>query len=402
MEEQSNAQSSASQQDDSFEIVHPNKKQKKEDIFEIPDELLWYVHPRFAGLPRFSLEPESRSDWTDDRLLNLKGIVLRRYDSPTQLAPIVKEGLASLQGTVTRRTIGAIMVSAWNLYYIPEGKYVFPEIPTNTTPDDEEFTAFDQSPITTNPNNPDGAAEILWPLDDSATCCVGAYVCDCLLRLATKPPSNFLKSWGNIKNRYWDFNKRRFVIRGLNPVEGNLEAVRMVFSYWSPFKETLSRFVYHFNELRGNVKGLARFAFEQHLSLTGLHGYHLFRRVADKLEANQDDLIVALYCTDDHYGLEMIYTIFQNFEGSNDEKQRRQTWRYARLFDHQMFAHLQTKKCRVLTSILAMILKEIGDDQGGDGDVSQIEQIRGTLEYNQDRFQKIASEVIQKFAKRTG
>ncbi|XP_060669563.1 uncharacterized protein LOC125419096 [Ziziphus jujuba] len=291
------------------------------------------------------------------------------------------------------------MVSAWNLYYIPEGKYVFPEILANTTPDDEEFTAL---PFKTNPNNPDGAAEILWPLTDSVTCCVGAYVCACLLRLATKPASNFLKSWGNIKNRYWDFNKHRLEIRGLNPVEENLETVRIRFTNPSPYQNTLTRFVYHFNELRGNVKRLARFAFEQHLSLVGLHSYNLFRRVADKLEANPDELSAVLKLPTTRTGLEMINTILQNFEGSDDEKQRRQTWRYAHLFNHQMFAHLQTKHCTELTSILAMILKKMEEDQdGGFGDVSQIVHLQRIAEPRRDYHRRVASRVVQHFASKT-
>ncbi|XP_015876765.3 uncharacterized protein LOC107413349 [Ziziphus jujuba] len=283
------------------------------------------INSIFSGVRVTVPQPQSKSDWTDDRLLNLKGIVLRRYNNPTQLATIVKEGLTSLQENVSHRTIGAIMVSAWNLYSVTDRKYVFPEIPINTTPDDVEFTALSQSPCVTNSNNPNGGAEIQWPVDDSVTCAVGAYVCACLLRLATKPACNLLRAWVNIKNRYSDLNKRHFEIQGLNPIQENLELVQMEFSNPSSFNNTLSRFVYHFNELRGNAKGLARFAFEQHLSLTGLHSYKLFRRVTDKLEANPDDLSVELNSSVTQRGLEMIDTILQKLEGSNDENQSRQT-----------------------------------------------------------------------------
>ncbi|KAF3431952.1 hypothetical protein FNV43_RR26688 [Rhamnella rubrinervis] len=343
----------------------------------------------FAGLDDIDFGPVSRSDWTDDRFLNLKGIVLRRYN-PTQLAPIVKEGLASLQGTITHRSIGAILVSAWNLYFFPERKYVFPDVPLNKTPDDEDYTTLSVAPFTTS-----SGAEIQWPVDDSVTSTVGAYVCACLLRLATKPASNFVKSWGHIKHRYSDLNKRLFEIRGLNPVEKNLDSIRIALSNWPLFKNTLTRFLYHFNELRGSVKGFARFTFEQHLSLAGLHSYSLFTRIAAKLEADTDELSLSLANRMTQRGLELIKTILINFEGSTDEKQRRQTWKYARLFDAEMFTHLQTKNCTQLTCVLAMILKEVGDDEGGD--VTQIVYIQNLTECLRDRCQKTASEVIQRF-----
>ncbi|XP_048318352.2 uncharacterized protein LOC107429412 [Ziziphus jujuba] len=335
MEEQSNSQSST-----------PSMKN------------LLQAHPFYVG-SRHLRGPESQLDWTDDHLLNLKGIILRRYTTPVQLVPVVKEGLASLQGTVSHRTIGALMVSAWNLYYFPERKYVFPEVPTNTTPDDIDYTAL------RGKDNPGGVDEkIYWPVDDSVTCAIGAYVAACLLRLATKPASNFVNGWKHIKSQYCDINKRPFLIRGLNPTKENLDSIQTALSEWPIFRNTLARFLYHFHELRGHVKGLARFAFEQHLSLAGLHGYQLFRRVATKLKATPDELSQALNHRMTQRGLVIINTILQGFAGSTDDKQRRQTWKYARLFDEEMFVDLMTKNCGELTFILAMILEKMGEDQG--------------------------------------
>ncbi|XP_060669725.1 uncharacterized protein LOC112493057 [Ziziphus jujuba] len=319
---------------------------------------LLQAHPCYAGFYHYR-GPENQFDWTDDHLLNLKGIVLRRYTTPSQLAPVVKEGLFSLQGTVSHRTIGALMVSAWNLYYFPERKYVFPEIPTNTTPDDIDYTALRGN------NNLGGVDEkIYWPVDDSVTCAIGAYVAACLLRLETKSASNFVNAWKHIKSRYSEINNRPFLIRGLNPIEENLDSIRNALQEWPVFTNTLARFLYHFNELRGHVKGYAKFAFEQHLSLTGLHSYHLFRRVATKLNATPDDLSLALDHRMTRRGLVVVKKILLNFDRSTDDKQRRQTWKYARLFDEEMFVDLQSRNCSELTFILATILKEMDEDQG--------------------------------------
>ena len=183
----------------------------------------------------------------------------------------------------------------------------------------------------------------------------------------------------------------------LKPMEDNLKSRQQQFTCRDIFKHTLKSFLYCFEDLGGNQQ-IVRVLFEQHLAFTGMHAYPLFTSACAGLHVESGELLALLDPRMTRSALPVIQEILNNHELPTSEelrlKRKRKTWRYARLFDANVFADLQTKNCRELVLILAYINEALGT--GGSGNLLDIHHIRMMSDCEKERYKRVANNIIER------
>ncbi|KAJ8630509.1 hypothetical protein MRB53_023832 [Persea americana] len=224
-----------------------------------------------------------------------------------------------------------------------------------------------------------------------------AYISASLLRLFAKPAATFIKAWDRILAGYSRSYRAAFPMTNLKPMEDNLKSIQQQFTCRDIFKHTLKSFLYCFEDLGGNQQ-IVRVLFEQHLAFTGMHAYPLFTSACAGLHVESGELLALLDPRMTRSALPVIQEILNNHELPTSEelrlKRKRKTWRYARLFDANVFADLQTKNCRELVLILAYINEALGT--GGSGNLLDIHHIRMMSDCEKERYKRVANNIIER------
>jgi hypothetical protein len=312
------------------------------------------------------------AEWTDDSLKNRYTFSLKKLGDKEIIVDGMRMMKALCEG-VSEADAAIIINLAWNLKDTDMVSYVY-QTPDSTNPCfsaekknlrdvNERVLATGVTPVYTPPNG----------FEENEYAAAFCFVAASTLRMFSKTADNYLRAIPmHIPQRYYKFYQSKWPLEGFKPDIACLQGLAMIYTTKGIFKNALAPFLYLFHELADN-QGMCRMLFEQHLAMTGLHAYSLYLRVLGKFNCDAWDLSSSLWHNTTKNALMEITNVLAHYEFTQDAKQERNTWRYARLFENQ-FPALQTKSCTNLVCALAFICKHLGI--GGKQDVMQIAHIR--------------------------
>lgn len=352
--------------------------------------------PRFEGLKNISFpRKEFNDEWDDSKLASYERIEMFKLSasSPNSRAMCLS-ALDCFYKNVSPYNVGLVVVLAWNLVSPDGGRQVF-EV--------DELSGMTSKLIDVSTLDADVRTQCaitsnyVFPQNFDVLLKATAYLAASALRLITKPSENYSRSWSRILEDYQKIYETQFPIRGFRPNDECLYCMKLLLHHEAVnvIGNSIGCFLYSFESLKAEDKGICRTLFEQHLSCTGMHAYPLFVSARDKLNMSSEELIALLKHRMTNDALETIVAILDNHESPQDLETKRararKTWRYARLFSDAAFSRLQTKNCTKLVSILAHLNKLLGTE--GTGDLLKIKQIANMSEIANQYNAEVASRI---------
>ena len=343
----------------------------------------------FGGGCGFSID-----EWDDEKMVGNAKIELNYCNTGDNTARSLAEtALKALYGSISEQTLGIIMFMAWQLQ-APSGGFVFPATDeTAAGTNDIKYTSLSQTII----HNATAIVEAKFRGSNRQVVQAAAYISASLLRLFAKPAATYIKAWDRILAGYSRSYRAPFPVTNIKPMEDNLNSIQQQFTRRAIFRHTLQSFLYCFEDLGGNQQ-IVRVLFEQYLAFPGMHAYPLFTSACAGLHVKSGELLAVLDSVMTRVALPVIHKIRNNHELPTSEelrlKRKRKTWRYARLFDANVFADLQTKNCRELVLILAYINEALGT--GGSGNLLDIHHIRMMSDCEKERYKRVANNIIER------
>ncbi|KAJ0265676.1 hypothetical protein HA466_0019210 [Hirschfeldia incana] len=343
--------------------------------------------------------------WTNEMLKDRKVINLEawnRVGTFEERIQIIREALTCLTVEVSVRSVGALMVCAWGLVSCENpNQSVFGGLwETSKARELEEYTSLSDGVLCKSSR---------WssPLDIKFTTTGNAlnwvrtacFYCAAVLRLATKEHDALVRAWSGLPEHYQSFYNAPIEFR-LSLDHECLKCARRLFQNNTVIRNSVAPFLLAFQDIGGsNNRGICKTLFESHLGYTGLHAYTLFISNASKLAVPHHVFRHVLRHHAAEEGLETIMEILKRYEDpSLDEgdKKSKCTWVYSRIFDSDMFGSLQTNKCKFLAALLAVIADTIGgtSSSSGGGRASNIKQLQGYIQNNQDDLHLWAGRII--------
>uniref|UniRef100_A0A803LIQ2 Uncharacterized protein n=1 Tax=Chenopodium quinoa TaxID=63459 RepID=A0A803LIQ2_CHEQI len=193
----------------------------------------------------------------------------------------------------------------------------------------------------------------------------GCYYAASMLRLFTKDAASWIKAQEHIKGNYKKFTGLRFDLGEFDIWGPSVDDLRKLYQTNSIYRRILGQ-IHYFVKGIEEGKQMTQMLFEQHLAFTGMHIVELFCRGCTGLKAARPDLLNALFHGGNQTILEQLEKILKEYMGSEDEAKKRETYKFARLYDPMMFSFLQTKNCADIVRILAHIDKLCGNVGSGD------------------------------------
>ncbi|KAG2277471.1 hypothetical protein Bca4012_042213 [Brassica carinata] len=351
---------------------------------------------------RHKLNP-NKVVWTNEMLKDRKVINLdawnhvRTFEERIQ---IIREALTSLTTEVSVRSVGALMVCSWGLVSCENpNQSVFGGLwESSKARELEEYTRLPDGILCKSSrwrSPPDNEDLILFTTTGNALNWVrtACFYCAAVLRLATKEHDALVKAWSSLSYHYQSFYKAPLEF-SLSLDHECLKRVRRIFQNSTIIRNSIAPFLLAFQELSGSSKNqvICKTLFENHLGFTGLRAYTLFVSNASKLYVPYHVFRHFLRHHATEEGLETIMEILKRYEDpSLDEgdKKSKCTWIYSRIFDSDMFASLQTKRCTFLAALLAVIADcntlgggGLASSSGGSGQASNI--LQQYIRNNQD------------------
>ncbi|CAG7861121.1 unnamed protein product [Brassica rapa] len=349
--------------------------------------------------------------WTNEMLKDRKVINLDAWNQVgtfDERIQIIREALTSLTTEVSVRSVGALMVCAWGLVSCENpNESVFGGLwESSKARELEEYTRLSDGILCKSSrwrSPPDDKDLILFTTTGNGLNWVrtACFYCAAVLRLATKEHDALVKAWSYLPEHYQSFYKTPLEF-SLSLDHECLKCLRRLLQKSTTIRNSVAPFLLAFQELSGSSKNRAicKTLFESHLGFTGLHAYTLFISNATKLAVPHHVFRHVLRHHAAEEGLETIMEILKRYEDpSLDEGDRKSkcTWIYSRIFDSDMFGSLQTKRCVFLAALLAVIADTIGGTSssgGGSGQASNIKQLQGYIQNNQDDLHLWAGRII--------
>ncbi|KAI9079532.1 hypothetical protein K1719_038504 [Acacia pycnantha] len=218
------------------------------------------------------------------------------------------------------------------------------------------------------------------------------------MRLLVKEEDNIINAWKSICERYRNFYKEDIAIK-ITPDKDAARHIRMVLQNRVIMRGTVGAFLLNGKDVTGQDKGMCRMLYELHMNYTGMHAYNLFLSCANRLKVPVHIFATLLKHPATSEALASITHILVTYEfpereeAANTIQTTASMWRFARIFDQEIFATLQTKNCAMLASLLAIIASRVGAE--GAGNVTQIRQIAGFVEEQRAFLDKAATKAIE-------
>lgn len=335
------------------------------------------ILPKYANLPslqqlELAFSGRSRTntstDWNDKLVLRSPKIQLTTL-SYDELMDNCQEAIRGLTMNMTIQRSAIILNLAWNMRSRTHArKRVFPQ-------ETQEESDRSIEEMCTHPLDEIRETPIQIPFDRIGDRGESAnwelirqfcYLCASLLRLFTKNAASWMRTRARIESEYHKLTGVKFMIpttslrdECLNKLENNFKASHKLFS------NALGEIIYALHDLEGERR-MVKMLFEDHLNNTGMHIVDLFCRAVRGMKCVPSLLMNALWKHRNDDTLCQLAQLIKTFMGSRDEDKIRETYRFARLFDSNMFSLLQTKNCLVDVCTLAhiCILVDSEENQG--------------------------------------
>nr|DAZ90818.1 TPA_asm: nucleocapsid protein [Senecio virus 1] len=349
------------------------------------------VLDRYDAVPYVTSAGVTKTDWTDTEILDNGALPLTIPDERTT-ALLVKKLLDGITGAMTEEDVYGILLLTWNMRSELNAKTrIFPgRAPGPTTANPAELSKLES--LSKGAGNtflvPENDEDL--PEFNRAGC----YYAASLVKLFTKDSDSWVKAQTHLAESYKKFTDSPFPFAGILVWLQSVEVVHRMFQTKPVFKKTLGQILYALGQIEEG-RGMTMMLFEQHLAYTGLHSVSLFCKAIVGLRTSPTKLLTALHTASLEPALDQLAEIITKYMGSNEEGIRRETYKYARLYNSNMFSLLQTKNCTDLTCILGHLNKMCGVP-GTDG-VLQIVAISSMSEDAKQVYSKIAGNIFRYF-----
>lgn len=356
----------------------------------------------FAELDGIELRMRPSSlDWTDERMSQLAHVNIQVYPEldAQQRTKVLLSGIQSLYLQVTAQSVANLLMAAWGLVS-PQNKqvYLFPKVAMNGPCVD--VTELEHRVLVSYEGNHGTCLPFpqLWsPHEWNAFERTAAYMCAATLRLVTKDEGSLHRSWKSLMRNYRNFYHEEPAFE-LTPNLDCLKGIRNFLQARRHLKGTIACFLLGFLELEGQGQRLCRTLFETDMAYTGMHSYRLLMSVTEKVEAPLSEVIKVVKHPSFVQALRTIVHIVLKYElpqtvADKERAMGARTWKYARIFDSDLFADIQTKNCMMLVSVLATIAQKLGVG----GDATKIHGISGYLTNRREEYEKRADVFISIF-----
>ena len=330
------------------------------------------------GLPdgwiRDLISVNPKWNWTDSMILQYPGLILPSL-TESEIVTRGKSMMQELAYGVSISTAGTILILASHLTSPSQAGYrVFPpgEIPSH--PDDVEH-----STLGSEVNVPRRGFYGNYDTIPTTTFARGVcYFAASLLRLFAKPAQNYLRDYSShVKDDYSKFYRDVFPFTDYSPSRESMEKVHLLFTNQRVLKGTLGKLLYLFKTRHSRDRAFLSALFEQHVAMSGMHSVDLFMKICNRVNVKPQVLAELCKGGGTEEELETILKVTSILmAGSDDPRSEyyRQTWRYARVFDHNYFVKVQTKHCLQLTCLLGRLAQRLGIP--GSGNIFQLFQLQ--------------------------
>ncbi|DAZ90845.1 TPA_asm: nucleocapsid protein [Taxus virus 1] len=352
------------------------------------------VKPIYSKVNKtFTSGGAATTNWDDQRILDLENYEVKTMDQK-EIYKHVEKLFPKLETGISERDIVMIINLAWNL--LAPGKVfkrLFPEKSAANLLTSLSLDDADTDVIMSNVHQTKFALS-----DTLETCQAGTYICASLLRLVTKSEENYRKAGPEVQKAYPKLYQKSFPINGFLVRDPIISTIHMSFASKALLRNSLNHLLYHIPDVKDN-QGVIELTFKMHIEDTGMHCWPMFKEICGEFNADTATLLTALHIRPTARALAVIATLITDFEADEtvlkSTKRDKKTYHYARIYDKNMFADLQTKNCRPLALILGN-LKKMTVSRGS-GDVLDMVALKTLDQGVKDLYAKFAKGIYDYF-----
>lgn len=359
-------------------VSRPPHQTSGHEIVDVSEFFNPHLEEPFAILKDHQMLKQTSEAWSNDNLKDLETINLDLWTKiePDDQVKLAEIALNSLCDRVSVASVGVIMMCAWGVYSVEnKANYAMAHLwDFVKTSKSVEYTALPNE-ITCVALSPNKyyTKEILRGPGGMIT---ASFYCAALLRVFTKDSGSFELALPSLAEQFHNFYEAHPAFQ-IKVDKRCLEHIRKLFHNRIILRNSLAPFLLAFLELSDNNKGLCKLLYEIHLGFTGMHCYNLAISNAFDLSVPFHTFFGFLNHHQNTTALKKITEIITTYESSkrtDEEKKKTATWIYARIFNSKMFCEIQTKNCRFLTSLLAVMADKLGrsDSKNKHTDIIQI------------------------------
>ncbi|DAZ90686.1 TPA_asm: nucleocapsid protein [Centaurea virus 1] len=296
---------------------------------------------------------ENLLTWNDNQLGPLEIYNLYYLNSPDALNELGDEVFSSLKGNLTNASVCKILLLAYNLRN-NNGDHIFSDL--NYELIDGEPRNYAEMTVR-NLASPNSSGSLV--TKETATLeeenIAYCYLAASYLRLFTKSAENYSRIGDHIKNGFSGFFSFEFPFTNHHPDIEVIRAVKNQFDTDYRLKNTFYVLLYAGEACRAG-RDLKQFLYVMHTTYTGMHCYGLFLRNLDLMRVEPADLATCFDCDAFKREITSLSSIMTNLHNTSSQRGKEcQMWRFARIFDKNFAAHLQTKNSTQFTAIMATL-----------------------------------------------
>lgn len=343
----------------------------------------------FGDIPDLIPRVASREDFPDDSWRNEDSIELRVIDSDEEINKLGRELFSSLTSGVSQRHVAIIFILAYQLKRAGNGTNtnLLPKVDVLRRPRDWKLDLMDTK-------IDDIVGRIIVPTegpDKSSVARAYAYLAASLLKLFTKSPENYERSWNHIITGFGKFYSGNCPVTCAPPNPAVIKKIHDHFSMSKIMKVALYRYLYNAND-KGPPKSVQKYLYDIHLSHTGMRVLLIAYQICSTMNCSPAVLIRVVNANRFKPQISALIAAFKLMQAT-DEAHRRKMWKYGRIFDSGFFSALQTKACPKFVYILACILqRESPESHSGILEIKQLEEVNAE---DQERLKEGASVLIK-------
>lgn len=334
--------------------------------FSIPE-----LPAEFNDIPALRFEVTSKNDFPDDQMKGIDAISLKII-SDEETIGLGRDVFKRMSHGMSQYHVCGIFLLAYQLKRPGMG------LTTHFMPKNDDLArAGDVSIEILDKSILENSGSITEPTETGTPSQVAqgyAYLAASLLKMFTRSPENYIKSWSHIRDGYKQFYYTSCPISGITP---DISVVRVIHDHFSMShlcKAALYRFLYNVNR-DGEVDNVQKYLYDIHLSHTGMHIVPIVYRLC--MAMNCEPKIPIRVINANRFRPQILGLIAAfKLMGNSDEKHKRQMWKYGRVFDSSFLAALQTKICPKLGFLLACCLKrESAESASGILEIRQFSEV---------------------------
>ncbi|DAZ90621.1 TPA_asm: nucleocapsid protein [Arceuthobium virus 8] len=270
-----------------------------------------------------------------------------------------------LKITCSERALANLMNLAYNLRSPSGATYIFPE--SMEVPPYTNLMNIDISDVSDKELFKSTIVEVVYEDHEDILLLANAYCylsCS-MFKMFTKPVESYENSYDKIRTTFSQFYNTQIPLSNEKPHSSALRYIcELMSSNWTS-RVTLYKLLYNSNSDYQAYKGMKNYLFDIHLQNNGMHIVNLVLQISDAMMLDIDEILDTISCRRYVRTFSALSELCNNFITSNDPDHQRRMWRYARMFDSDFFAELQTKVCKEIVCILAFMLQRLNHKNSG-------------------------------------